>query len=315
MAQSAFAGEGFDVIVLGASGGIQDGNLSSFLIAPHGDRNSVACDAGSLVNGLRIADQKGAFNDVQLPADSTLSRVGYVLTEDIKGYLISHAHLDHIAGLVIAAPDDRNKSIYALPSVAKEIAQSYFNWKVWPNFLEQGDPPLLKKYHLNELPVDQPIGVSGTKMSVRAFPLAHGDVESTAFVLEANGDVVACFGDTGPDVVQKTDKIERVWSAISDKARSRNLKGIIIESSYRSDRPDNLLFGHMTPKHILESLRALEKEAGKGSLNGLTVVISHIKFSLTKDQPQTGMLAELEEGNDVGVKFVVPEQGATIRLQ
>ena len=32
----AFADGGFEVIVLGALGGIQEGNLSSFLIRPHG---------------------------------------------------------------------------------------------------------------------------------------------------------------------------------------------------------------------------------------------------------------------------------------
>jgi hypothetical protein len=46
---------GFNITVLGAKGGIQDGNLTSFLIAPIGDNNAIACDAGSIVNGLRVA--------------------------------------------------------------------------------------------------------------------------------------------------------------------------------------------------------------------------------------------------------------------
>ena len=44
---------------------------------------------------------------VTVPADTDQSRAGYVLTTRIKGYLISHAHLDHVAGLIIASPDDR----------------------------------------------------------------------------------------------------------------------------------------------------------------------------------------------------------------
>ena len=56
-----------------------------------------------------------------MPAEVALSRVGYVLTTKIKGYLISHAHLDHLAGLIIASPDDSNKTIYALPSVAADL--------------------------------------------------------------------------------------------------------------------------------------------------------------------------------------------------
>ena len=100
MTSFANAGPGFDVVTLGARGGIEDGNLSAFMIAPAGDGRAVTCDAGSLVNGLRVADEKGVFDGVAVPADSPFTRVGYVLTEQIKGYLISHAHLDHIAGLV-----------------------------------------------------------------------------------------------------------------------------------------------------------------------------------------------------------------------
>ena len=50
---------------------------------------AVACDAGTLVNGLRVAEEKGAFAGITVPVDSDQSRVGYVLTAKIKGYLIS----------------------------------------------------------------------------------------------------------------------------------------------------------------------------------------------------------------------------------
>ena len=147
----ARAGPGFDVVVLGARGGIEDGNLSAFMISPAGDGRAVTCDAGSLVNGLRVADEKGAFDSVDVPADSPYTRVGYVLTEQIKGYLISHAHLDHIAGLVIASPDDAKKPIYGLASVMEKVQGTYFNWQAWPNFGTGGKEPQLKKYELTSL--------------------------------------------------------------------------------------------------------------------------------------------------------------------
>jgi 3',5'-cyclic-nucleotide phosphodiesterase len=91
--------------------------------------------------------------------------------------------------------------------------------------------------------------------------------------------------------------------------REKRLKAIVIESSYTSDRPDNLLFGHLTPRWLLDSLRDLDKQAGGNALEGLPVVVSHIKYSLTKEQPQKQMLQELEARNDLGVRFVIPEQG------
>jgi len=46
-----------------------------------------------------------------------------------------------------------------------------------------------------------------------------------------------------------------------------------------------------------------------------TVVVSHIKYSLTDEQPQEAICKELEAGNDLGVQFVIPEQGALYHFQ
>jgi 3',5'-cyclic-nucleotide phosphodiesterase len=286
----AIAADGFDIVSLGSLGGIQDGNLSANLIRPHGDERAVTCDAGTLVNGLRVAGEAGGL-------------------DRIKGYLISHAHLDHVAGLVIASPDDGKKPIYALPSVNAALADTYFNWVAWPNFTDRGKAPQLKKYALQDLKPGVATALQDTSMSVTAFPLSHGGVESTAFVIESDGDAVLCFGDTGPDPVEKTTRLHDVWAAVADKVRQHRLKAILIESSYTSDRPDNQLFGHLTPKWVLSSLRELDGLAGGKAVEGLPVVITHIKYVLTGDQPQKKMLGELTAGNDLGVRFIVPAQG------
>ena len=261
------------------------------------------------MNGLRVAEEKGAFAAITVPADTDQSRVGYVLTAKIKGYLISHAHLDHVAGLVIASPDDSKKPIYALPSVTADLVATYFNWLAWPNFTDRGKAPQLKKYTLSDLKPGVAMQLSDTAMTVTAFPLSHGGMESTTFLLESDGEAILCFGDTGPDAVQKGTHLHDVWAAVSGRVREKRLKAIVIESSYTSDRPDNLLFGHLTPRWLLDSLRDLDKQAGGNALKGLPVVVSHIKYSLTKEQPQKQMLRELEAGNDLGVRFVIPEQG------
>lgn len=310
VAGPAAAADGFDIVSLGGLGGIQDGNLSAYLIHPHDDDRAVTCDAGTLVNGLRVADRKGAFDNVKVPADSQMSRVGYVLTNRIKGYLISHAHLDHVAGLVIASPDDSKKPIYALPSVNAALVDTYFNWQAWPNFSGRGKAPQLKKYALEDLKPGVATPLQDTKMSVTAFSLSHGGVESTAFLVESDGDAVLCFGDTGPDAVEKTTKMHDVWSAVAGKVKQRRLKAILIESSYTSDRPDGQLFGHLTPKWMLASLRELDQLAGGKALKDLPVIVSHIKYSLTREQPQKKMLEELEAGNDLGVRFLDPQQGS-----
>jgi 3',5'-cyclic-nucleotide phosphodiesterase len=308
-ASRAIAADGFDLVTLGALGGIQDGNLSASLIHPHGDTHAVTCDAGALVNGLRVAEEKGAFDGITVPADSSFSRPGFVLTALIKGYLISHSHLDHVAGLIIASPDDSRKPIYALPSVSADLVETYFNWMAWPNFSDRGKAPQLKKYTIEELKPGVAVPLKDTAMSVTAFPLSHGGMESTAFLVESDGQGILCFGDTGPDAVEKGTRLHDVWTAVAERVRQKRLKAIVIESSYTSDRPDNLLFGHLTPRWVLQGLHELDGLAGGNALKDLPVVVSHIKYSLTKEQPQKQMLQELEAGNDLGVRFVIPEQG------
>jgi len=311
----AVAADGFDLVILGALGGIQDGNLSAFMIHPHGDGRAVTCDAGTLVNGLRVAEEKGALAGITVPPDSGLSRVGYVLTTSIKGYLISHAHLDHVAGLIVASPDDSKKPIYALPSVGTDLVETYFNWRAWPNFSDRGKAPQLKKYAIEELKPGTATPLRDTAMTVTAFPLSHGGVESTAFLIESDGDGVLCFGDTGPDTVEKGTRMKDVWTEVAERVKQKRLKAIVIESSYTSERPDNLLFGHLTPRYVLEALRDLDKLAGGNALKDFPVVVSHIKYSLTKEQPQQQMLQELEGGNDIGVRFMMPEQGSRLHFK
>lgn len=311
----AWAGPGFDVVTLGARGGIEDGNLSAFMIAPAGDGGAVTCDAGSLVNGLSAADEKGALDSVVVPADSPFTRVGYVLTEQIKGYLISHAHMDHIAGLVIASPDDAKKPIYGLPSINERIQNNYFNWEAWPNFGFGGKEPRLKKYELVDLVAGEKRELAGTAMQVTAYPLAHAGVESTAFLVESGEDALLCFGDTGPDAVEKSTGMRDVWTAVAGRVKQKRLKAIIIEVSYTNSQPDKLLFGHLTPAWLQKSLGELEALAGPGSLKDLPVVVSHVKYSLRKgEQPTQAILGELEAGNSLGVRYLMPEQGMSWRF-
>lgn len=307
----SLAGDGFEVVALGARGGIQDGNLSAYLVRPANSSSAVTCDAGALVNGLKAADEQGAFDAVKVPDDSPNGRIGFVLTDEIKGYLISHAHLDHLAGLVAASPDDSSKPIYALPSVNERIERDIFNWEAWPNFGDRGKAPQLKKYQYRDLEPGHKVALEGTSMEVTAFPLSHGGVESTAFLIESGEDALLCFGDTGPDAVEKTTRIADIWDAVAGKVKAGHLRGIVIETSYTNAQPDDKLFGHLTPNWLLKSLHGLaDKAGGPAVLKDLPVIVSHIKYSLKKgDQPQVQILRELEDANDIGVKFIIPEQG------
>lgn len=304
------AAEGFTVVALGARGGIEDGNLSAFLIHPAGDPRGVTCDAGSLTAGLIAGEEQGAFDAVEVPEESEFTRVGHLLTEVIRGYFVSHAHLDHVAGLLVASPDDSAKPIYGLRATLDTMSETYFNWKAWPNFTTEGPDPL-GKYEMTAMEPGEAMEVAGTAMTATAFALSHGGIESTAFLFEADGDAILCLGDTGPDAVEEEGGLGALWQAVAPLVREGAMKAIIIESSYGSDRPDDLLFGHLTPRHVLGEMDALAAAAGDAeALRGLPLIISHTKFVLKKGPlAQEVMASEFAAGDRLGLEYLIPEQG------
>nr|WP_233267510.1 3',5'-cyclic-nucleotide phosphodiesterase [Paraglaciecola sp. L3A3] len=300
----------FELITLGDSGGIQDGNLSAFLLRSLTENNYVALDAGSIVNGIDVALQNQAFAQLPIANDPEWNTTGVILRQHVKGYLISHGHLDHTAGMLISSPQDSNKPIYALPSVNQTMLDTYFNWQAWANFTDKGIQPQLKKYQLIDLVPSQTIAVKDTSLKVTALSLSH-PLESTVFVIEQGNDLFVYFGDTGPDAVEKQGKLKAVWQYLAKQMQTKQLRGIVIEVSFQNNRPDNLLFGHLTPKWLITELKQFSSLLNSGaSLQGAKIVISHIKYSLAKGpDPRVTIKQELAQGNNLGIEFILAKQG------
>lgn len=300
----------FEVITLGSAGGIQDGNLTAFLLRALSESHYIALDAGTLVNGINVALNNNAFKNLPVKIDNSLTPTGTILHHHIKGYLVSHSHLDHVAGLLIAAPDDNVKPIYALQSVNQTMSETYFNWQAWPNFTSRGKPPFLSKYQIIDLVPQKISNLQDTQLKVTAFSLSHS-VESTAFVIEYQDNLLVYFGDTGPDEIQKEGKLATVWRYLAKQMQTKHLRGLIIEVSFDNSRPDNLLFGHLTPKWLHTELNYFYSlVTNKQQFQDVEVLISHIKYSLKSGlDPRGKILQELEYENTHGFKFKLAKQG------
>lgn len=306
----------FNIVALGVNGGVVDGNLSAYLVRDIHDDGYLSLDAGSVLPGIIKGLEQNSFSHIVLPEDNTFSPAGYIFRHNIKGYFISHAHLDHIAGLIISSTDDNNKPIYALPSVSNIITSHYFNWKAWPNFSDKGNGFRLSKYTLRTLEINKFYPVDDTSLSIQLWPLSHDHYESSMALLRNSQDnYFAYFGDTGPDLVEKTDKLEQIWKVLGDKVAQGKLKGIIIEVSYPNATPDKQLYGHLTPNWLITELKCLEKYSGNAGITGLNIIISHIKPSLLKDvNIREQIMQQLEQANTLGVKFHFLEQGQQVHF-
>jgi cAMP phosphodiesterase len=283
---------------LGVKGGLDESNLSAYLVGAAGSSDYVCVDAGTINSGL----EKAIGNGVLTGTASSL------LKTNIKAYLISHPHLDHVSGLIINSPEDTAKNIYALPFTIKTLQEKYFSWQSWANFGDAGETPQLKKYHYVALPEGHDTLLQNTSLSVTAIPLSHSNPgESTAFLIRNGSHYLLYLGDTGPDAVEHSERLLHLWQTVAPLVKSRQLKAIFIEASFFNEKPDNQLFGHLTPRLLMMEMSVLNKLAGNGALNGFPVVLTHSKY-FGKDELK--LRTQIEKENKFKLKLIFPEQGS-----
>lgn len=302
-------------VVLGSGGGPREDNVSSYMLFPSdAPTESIALDAGSLTVGIRRADELGNLWDFSVPAESNLTREGYVY-QNINAYLLSHAHLDHTSAHYLNGPADvygGKKPIMGLQSTIDNISGNIYNWSTWADFVALG------YYEYSVLPTGISTPIPGTSMTVEAYPVSHGaPYESTAFLIESDGYYVLYFGDVGPEGVEGTGLITSVWERIAPLIAEGSLLGMFLEVSYAEGRPDDLLFGHLTPSWMMAELHTLaqlvDASNPREALAGLPVVVTHIKPVLQRIEPPRNVIArQLEQLNDLGVDFIFPAQGMRI---
>ena len=306
----------FDVVALGVNGGVEEGNLTSYLVRSDDQKLYLGLDAGSVMPGIRKALEKGSFPQVTAENAAPLTPQGAVFRNLIGGYFISHGHLDHLAGLIIGSPEDSKKPIYGTADTIGTLRQHYFNGRVWPNFTDSGSGLRIGTYRLNLQRPEQRFSLGLTGLDGNIYPLSHGGTSSSMILVSRNNQSFAFFGDTGPDEVEKSKNLDTVWRVLGSEIKAKRMKGLIIETSYPDDVPDSKLYGHLTPHWLLKELASLQQHAGgDGSLKDLTVIISHVKPSLKAGaDPEKEIMAQLEKGNNLGVKFVRMQQGDRLEL-
>lgn len=298
---SVFGQSNFRLVPLGVKGGIDESNLSAYMLAPAKSNNYVCLDAGTLHYGIERAVANKVFT---IPAEQ-------VLKKHIKGYLISHSHLDHLAGLIINSPEDSTKNIYAFADCIETFKTRYFSWKSWANFADEGETPQLKKYHYKILVPGEETPIANTEMTVKAFPLSHSNLTSTAFLVQSNDSYLLYLGDTGPDEIEKSHNLESLWHVIAPLIKEKKLKAIMIEASFPDEQPDKTLFGHLTPRWLMKEMDELEKLTGIDSLKGFNIVITHVK------PPQSSIeriKKQLAAENKLQLNLIYPQQGKALEF-
>lgn len=299
----AVSAQRFDLIPLGVHGGGEESNLSAYLLAESGKQEYLSLDAGTLRYGIDKAIENGLFEKSNTD----------VLKNNIKGYFISHGHLDHLAGLIINSPDDSSKNIYGLPYTIDMLKNHYFVKGAWENFSDEGEKPRIGTYTYKRISNGERFPIDGTQLQGRIFELSHVKPHKSSAILvtDPEGYGVLYLGDTGADRIEKTDKLEKLWTAVAPLLKKGRLKAILIETSYDNSRDEEKLFGHLTPKLLNEELRVLAQKAGRKYLSDLKVIITHIKPG---DNRIVNIKQDYTENNPLKVRFIFPAQGQKLVL-
>lgn len=292
--------KGFSIIPLGVKGGLDEANLSAYLVSSKDSSNFICLDAGTLHGGLQKIAYRAPFN--QLSAEE-------IQKKQIKAYCISHGHLDHLAGLIMNAPNDVAKPIYAFPSVIEVLKTHYFTWKSWANFANEGEQPILNKYTYQSLRPQKEIEVPGTGLFLTPFSLSHvAPYESTAFLIRNQQAYLLYLGDTGADTVEKTNQLTQLWEKVAPLVESKQLTSLFIEVSFDNSVPNKALFGHLTPLLLMQELNKLNK-LSNGQLKNTRIYITHIKPCYNCEQK---IQQQIAAANNLGLTILYPEQGKAI---
>ncbi|TFK42791.1 cAMP phosphodiesterases class-II-domain-containing protein [Crucibulum laeve] len=349
----------FDMVVVGSGGGPDETNLSAYLFKPASaqwEDGIIALEAGSGIGALSHLIHRDPRLFDPLVVDGTAR--AYSASEIysyVRCFLISHAHLDHISGLILSAGSlgGLRKRIYATKQSLQDL-ETIFSDRIWPNLAswneEDGDFKLLYK----TLYTDNKYVNVYPDVSVRTMHLNHGhnelgNYESAAFFIrhDPTSREFLFFGDVEPDSISAKPQSINVWRAAAPKIPD-TLSTIFIECSWPSGRRDELLYGHLSPEHLVDELAVLAKEIVKikqeeksvsrsrparkrqkknhasvdelrGALNGVRIFIIHCKDDNTaspEERPCDVILQQvrgLVEGKELGAEILGAQQGMRIR--
>jgi cAMP phosphodiesterase len=186
----------------------------------------VAVDAGSLAMATTFAQKK-----------------------QIRDVILTHAHLDHIAGLPLYIDDLFSTlrtpiCVYATEEVIEVLERDIFNWSVYPRFSElENDNGKVMHY----FPFEVGKEFSVKHLRVKALEVNH-KVPTVGFVISDGASAFALTSDTA--------QADGFWEALKSEP---NLSAVLVECAFPNELEELAdISYHMTPKILRRELEKIE---------------------------------------------------------
>ncbi len=190
--------------------------------------DSVAIDAGSLAMAASPLQQR-----------------------QIRNIVLTHAHLDHIAGLPLFIDDlfstlTEPITIHATQPVIDTLERDIFNWSVYPRFseLSNANGPVLKYEAFG-----QAEEFTVKNLTIRAVEVNH-KVPSSGFLVSDTQTTIAMSGDTAGT--------EGFWNLVNS---AEDTSAILLECAFPDELDDLAVVSHhLTPRLMASELEKCERD-------------------------------------------------------
>lgn len=202
-----------------------------------------------------------------------------VQKKQIRDVVLTHAHLDHIAGLPLFIDDlfatlDAPICVHCSANVIETLERNVFNWEIYPRFSE------LKNKHgavMRYQPFEAGKEFSVKHLRIKSISVNH-KVPSVGFIISDDKTTFALTGDTA--------EMNGFWQAVNAE---KNLSALLIECAFPNELEELAETSHhLTPRN-------LQKELAKFDRKECAVYVVNIK-PMYRDEV-VGQIEELQIEN------------------
>ncbi len=194
---------------------------------------------------------------VAIDAGSLATATSDLQKKQIRDVVLTHAHLDHIAGLPLFIDDlfatlTAPVNVYAAPEVIETLERDIFNWAIYPRFSEL-------KNNENSVMRFVPFA-AGEEFVVkhlrfRAVSVNH-QVSSVGFIVSDNRINKQTNSRTKFAFTGDTAQMDEFWQVVN---REKKLSALLIECAFPNELTDLAAASHhLTPAALQHELQKFD---------------------------------------------------------
>ena len=167
----------------------------------------------------------------------------------VRDIILTHAHLDHIAGLPMFIDDlfatlTEPIRIHAIREVVEILERDIFNWSVYPRFSELSNKngPVVEYRKFQ-----QGSQISARHLTIKSVPVNH-KVCANGYIVSDGKTAVGITGDTG--------ECDEIWSAFNTET---NLNAVLVECAFPNEMSElATVSDHLTPQKLALELEKFD---------------------------------------------------------